>query len=276
MSAPCSIGRHRYGVAMVASMISGRPRSWATSASAATSVTSPEGFATISANTQRVRSVIAARNASGSSPAHERRVDPEAAQRHVELGDRAAVERGRRDDVVARAREGGERQELRGLPRAGGHRAERALEAGQALLERGDRRVRDAAVDVAVLLQREQVRGVGGVVEDEARRLVDRHGAGAGRGVGHGAGVHGARAESPGPVLVATPPFYTGRAGRSDRRFANHAFDEGFQALTSASAPPARNTTLVASEHDAEDRVEGHEHERPEERRTGSRASRAR
>ena len=53
---------------MVASMISGRPRSWATSARAATSVTSPDGFATISANTQRVRSVIAARNASGSSP----------------------------------------------------------------------------------------------------------------------------------------------------------------------------------------------------------------
>ena len=97
-------------------MISGRPRSWATSASAAMSATSPDGFATISANTQLGavgdRGARSVRVVAG----HERRVDPEAAQRHVELGDRAAVERGRGDDVVAGAREGGERQELRGLP----------------------------------------------------------------------------------------------------------------------------------------------------------------
>ncbi len=50
-------------------MISGMPASCATSASAATSVTSPEGLVTISANTNRVFSVIAARKASASSPA---------------------------------------------------------------------------------------------------------------------------------------------------------------------------------------------------------------
>jgi hypothetical protein len=55
-------------VAIVASMISGTPWEWATSASAATSVISPEGFATISAKMQRVRSVIAARKSSASSP----------------------------------------------------------------------------------------------------------------------------------------------------------------------------------------------------------------
>ena len=59
-SAPCSIGRHRYGVAVVASTISGTPAAWATSARPARSATSPLGFDTTSANTSLVRSVIAA------------------------------------------------------------------------------------------------------------------------------------------------------------------------------------------------------------------------
>jgi hypothetical protein len=59
-SAPCSIGRHRYGVAVVESTTSGIPASRATSARPATSAISPEGFATTSANRSLVRSVIAA------------------------------------------------------------------------------------------------------------------------------------------------------------------------------------------------------------------------
>ena len=50
-------------------MISGMPAACATSASAATSAISPDGFATSSANTKLVLSVIAARKASASSPA---------------------------------------------------------------------------------------------------------------------------------------------------------------------------------------------------------------
>ena len=68
MSAPCSIGRHRYGVANVASTISGTPAACATSASAAMSAISPDGLAIASANTTFVRSVMAAATFSGSAP----------------------------------------------------------------------------------------------------------------------------------------------------------------------------------------------------------------
>src|SRR5690606_316067 len=48
MSAPCSIGRTRYGVASVASTTSGTPAAGATSARPARSATSPDGLATTS------------------------------------------------------------------------------------------------------------------------------------------------------------------------------------------------------------------------------------
>ena len=64
-----------------------------------------------------------------------------------------------------------------------------ALERGDALLERRDGRVRQARIDVAEGLQVEQARRVVGAVEDEARRLVDRQRARAGRRVGDLAGV---------------------------------------------------------------------------------------
>ena len=48
MSAPCSSGRHRYGVASVESTTSGTPASCATSASASRSATVPAGLAMIS------------------------------------------------------------------------------------------------------------------------------------------------------------------------------------------------------------------------------------
>ena len=60
--------------------------------------------------------MIAAREVGRVVAGHERRLDAEPAQRHVELGDRAAVEAARGDDVVAGARERRERQELRRLP----------------------------------------------------------------------------------------------------------------------------------------------------------------
>ena len=73
--------------------------------------------------------------------------------------------------MVAEAREG---DVLRRQAARGRDRAEAALEARDALLERRDRRVRQARVDVAVLLQCEARRGIGRVVEDEGARLVDR------------------------------------------------------------------------------------------------------
>ena len=66
-------------------------------------------------------------------------------------------------------------------PLAVATRAETAFEAGDALFERGDRRVADARVDVAVGAQREEFGGMLGRVEDEARRKVERLRARAGR-----------------------------------------------------------------------------------------------
>ena len=87
-------------------------------------------------------------------------------------------------------------EELRGLAARRGDGAQAALQAGHALLEGRHGRVGDAAVDVPELLQREQRGGVQRVLEHEAGRLVDGHGAGARRRVRAAAGVHGARAEA--------------------------------------------------------------------------------
>ena len=59
-----------------------------------------------------------------------------------------------------------------------------AFERGEALLEHVLRRIRQAAVDVARILQAETVGGMLAVLEDIARRLVNRHGARIRRGVG--------------------------------------------------------------------------------------------
>ena len=59
-SAPHSIGRLRYGVAIVESMMSGRWCACATSARPSMSAISPDGFAIVSAKMNLVFSVIAA------------------------------------------------------------------------------------------------------------------------------------------------------------------------------------------------------------------------
>ena len=102
----------------------------------------------------------------------------------------AAVERLRRDQVVARARQVEHGERLGGL--AAGHRERRdpALELGDPLLEHVARRVHDAGVDVAEHPQPEQIGGVLGVVENVARRRVDRDGARVGGRIGGLPGVH--------------------------------------------------------------------------------------
>ncbi len=67
MSAPCSIGRTRYGVAIVLSTISGTPASCAMSATPRMSRTFPRGLPMLSANSALVFGRIAARQASRSS-----------------------------------------------------------------------------------------------------------------------------------------------------------------------------------------------------------------
>ena len=76
-------------------------------------------------------------------------------------------------------------------------RADAAVESGHPLLEDRLGRVHDAGVDVAELGEPEQRRRMRGVPEDVARRLVDRHGPGPGRRVGHGSGVDLSGLETP-------------------------------------------------------------------------------
>jgi len=107
----------------------------------------------------------------------------------------AAVQRRRRDDVVARGREHERRQIERRHPGRRGDRADAVLEGGDPLFESGVRRVHNPRVDVSGLLQCEQPGGVLGVLELVGSRLVDRRGARAGRGVRLGAGVDASGAE---------------------------------------------------------------------------------
>ena len=132
----------------------------------------------------------------GIGGAHERGLDAEAAQRDVQLRDGAAVEVRRGHDVVAGAGEAREGDVLRAQARGGGDGAESALEARDALLEARHGGVREARVDVAVLLQGEPGGGIRGVVEDERGRLVDRERAGARDLVGDVARMDGAGLEA--------------------------------------------------------------------------------
>ena len=64
MSTPNSNGRQLIGVGKVLSTMIGTPCSWAICANSSRSVTTSEGFASVSANTQRVFSRKAARSSS--------------------------------------------------------------------------------------------------------------------------------------------------------------------------------------------------------------------
>ena len=121
----------------------------------------------------------------------------------AELGNRAAVQLGRRDDLVARIHEVKTRHELRGVAardRAGGGAA---LECGDALLQHRDGRVGDARVDVAEALQVEQGCRMVGIVEHVGGGLIDRRRARAGGRIRRGAGVNRQRLEAVVLILLA-------------------------------------------------------------------------
>ena len=105
----------------------------------------------------------------------ERRLDAVSWQRDREEVVRAAVEAGGRDDLVSGFQEGEDGDRFGRLSRTCCQRPDAPLERRQTLLEDVVRWVHDARVNVAELLQAEEIRGVLGVVEDERARLIDRH-----------------------------------------------------------------------------------------------------
>ena len=105
----------------------------------------------------------------------EAHLDAELRQRVGEQVVGTAVELRLGDDVVAGAAHVEHRVGHGRLAGRQGTRGNAALKLGDALLQHIPGGVHDAGVDVARLRQGEQVGRVLGVVEDERRRLVDRH-----------------------------------------------------------------------------------------------------
>jgi hypothetical protein len=90
-----------------------------------------------------------------------------------ELRVRPAVEGRRGYERIAGLRDVEDREHLRRLTARQPDRRDATLERGHPLLEDVGRRVHDPGVDVPEFLKPEQPRRVVGVVEGEARRLVD-------------------------------------------------------------------------------------------------------
>ncbi len=105
---------------------------------------------------------------------HVGRRDADLGQRVGEQVVRAAVQAARGDDVVAGPGEVEDAQRLGGLTGADAEGGDATFERRDALLEDVRGRVHDPGVDVPELLEPEEARRVGGVVEDVARRGVDR------------------------------------------------------------------------------------------------------
>ena len=165
-SAPSASGCWRYGVANVLSTTTSAPTACAASAAARMSTRLSNGFVGVSSQTSFVRSSTCSARPVEISCGREKR--EAVALRLVHLREHAvdpAVDVVHRDDVVAGVEQVHERR--RGAE-PGGERVavRRALERGEALLERGPRRVRDARVVVA-LVDADGLLHVG-------RRLVDR------------------------------------------------------------------------------------------------------
>jgi hypothetical protein len=114
----------------------------------------------------------------------------------AELVDRAAIKLAGGGDIVARAHQGVQREQLRRMARRAGQRRPAAFQGRHAFLQHRSGGIHDARIDVAEDLQVEQGRGVIGIFKDEGRRLIDRRGARAGGGIGLGARMHGQRVES--------------------------------------------------------------------------------
>ncbi len=110
-------------------------------------------------------------------------VDADARQGVVELVIRAAVETAAGDDMVPCPAQRKEGHGLRAVTAAGRQRPDAAFEVGDALFQHVRRRIHDAGVDVAKLLQGKEIGRVFGIPELETRGLVDGRSPATGRGI---------------------------------------------------------------------------------------------
>ena len=179
MSAPHSIGRHRYGVAKVLSTTRGSSCSCAIDARASMSSTLPPGLPIVSPKNAFVFGWTAWRHASGSSGSTQVTSMLSLRSRCLNWFTVPPYSAVRGDDVVTGLQQREQRGGLRSEPARERHGTGAALEVRHPLLEDRDGRVHDPRVGVAVLLQVEVRRRRLGVLEHIAGRLEDRHRPGA-------------------------------------------------------------------------------------------------
>ena len=123
---------------------------------------------------------------------HELHVDTEAPEADVELGVSAAVKGAGGDHFLALSHQAADGEELRRLAARRGQAGYAAFERRHPLFENIGSGVHNAGVDVAEFLQRKQIGGVVGIVENERTGLVDGDRTGVAGGVGRVAGVKAA------------------------------------------------------------------------------------
>ena len=108
-----------------------------------------------------------------------------------QLVKRAAIELLRRDDLAARFHQRVEHQHLRRMARCHRQRCRAAFQRRDLAFKRGIGGVHDAGVDVPEFLERKQVRGMFGAVENITCGLVDRGDPRIGCRIGLASGVNG-------------------------------------------------------------------------------------
>ena len=156
IAAPCLIGWHSTGQAVL-SMISGTPSSRPILATSAIGNTASFGIG------QRLAVVAAGLGVGGAAEIFwiggidEAALDAHRAHGVLEQIPGAAVDVGRADEIIAGVTDVLHGKQRRRLARRHRERGNTAFKRGNALLKHGLRRVHDARVDVAELLEREQV-----------------------------------------------------------------------------------------------------------------------
>jgi hypothetical protein len=104
---------------------------------------------------------------------------------------RSAVEGGRGDDLVARARDIQDGAAYGGVSRGEGHRRNAAFQCRHAFFQHFRGGVADAGVDISLLFESKKACRMSGTFESIRRGLINRHRAGECRRIGFVSGVDG-------------------------------------------------------------------------------------